>query len=241
MVSVLPPKRGFVNAISDAMSQFGANAPQLLEERFQTQRGLSAIDQLQKDLAASGGDMTKMLPALMRAQTLNKAMERSGLGTKALELAGMGQFGPALEDVSKPQPTVAGATQQQPNSRIPDQNIIDPISRETQEPQPETARERSSPYDIQGIANQYLGELRPDLVNAATQYGAVNTFNGAVKQDISPQEEGQLRQQLMEKYKNPNTVNQVIDRLRESVKNQYNEALAKYGFDKDKLTQIQTK
>ena len=64
MVSILPPKRGFVNAIGDAMSEFGRNAPQLLEERYQNQRGLSAID-----------------------QTQNKSLERSGLGQKSLELA----------------------------------------------------------------------------------------------------------------------------------------------------------
>lgn len=87
MVSILPPKRGFVNAIGDAMQEFGKNAPQLLEERYQTQRGLSAIDQLQKDLADSGGDMTKVLPAVARAVSLNPNLQKSGYVEHALNMA----------------------------------------------------------------------------------------------------------------------------------------------------------
>jgi hypothetical protein len=44
MVSILPPKRNIFNAIADSMSEFGRNAPQLLEERFQRQRGLNALN-----------------------------------------------------------------------------------------------------------------------------------------------------------------------------------------------------
>lgn len=87
MVSILPPKRNIWNALGDAMSQFGANAPQLLEERYQTQRGLSAIDQLQKDLQEANGDISKILPAVAKAQSLNKNLERSGFTEHALKLA----------------------------------------------------------------------------------------------------------------------------------------------------------
>ena len=48
MVSILPPKRSIFNALGDAMSDFGRNAPQLLEERFQRQRGLSSLEQAEK-------------------------------------------------------------------------------------------------------------------------------------------------------------------------------------------------
>ncbi len=87
MVSILPPKRGFANAIGDAMQEFGKNAPALLEERYQTQRGLSAIDQLQKDLAESGGDMTKVLPAVAKAVSLNPNLQKSGYVEHALNMA----------------------------------------------------------------------------------------------------------------------------------------------------------
>jgi hypothetical protein len=87
MVSILPPKRNIFNAIADSMQQFGQHAPQLLEERYQTQRGLSAIDQLQKDLAASGGDMSKVLPAVAKAVSLNPNLQKSGYVEHALQMA----------------------------------------------------------------------------------------------------------------------------------------------------------
>lgn len=51
MVSILPPKRGPANAIADALSQFGRNLPNVMEERFQHQRKMGAIDQIGKEIA----------------------------------------------------------------------------------------------------------------------------------------------------------------------------------------------
>ncbi len=87
MVSILPPKRGFVNAIGDAMQEFGRNAPQLMEERFQNRRGLNAIDDLQTALEESGGDISKVLPAVAKAVSQNKSLERSGYTEHALKMA----------------------------------------------------------------------------------------------------------------------------------------------------------
>ena len=85
MVSILPPKRNMWSGISEAMSEFGKNAPQLLEERYQNERGLKAIDDLQKQLGESGGDINKMLPALAKAYSQNPSLERSGLGQQFLQ------------------------------------------------------------------------------------------------------------------------------------------------------------
>lgn len=87
MVSILPPKRNVWNAIADSMQQFGQHAPQLLEERYQTERGLKAIDQLQADLAASNGDMSKVLPAVAKAVSLNPNLQKSGYVEHALNMA----------------------------------------------------------------------------------------------------------------------------------------------------------
>lgn len=87
MVTILPQRKSPFQLLGDATSQFGANAPQLLEERFQTQRGLSAIDQLQNDLKESGGDMTKVLPAVAKAVSLNPNLQKSGYVEHALQMA----------------------------------------------------------------------------------------------------------------------------------------------------------
>ncbi len=231
MVSILPSNRTPWDTIGESIGQnLSATLPQAAAQRSERQTGLEAIDQLQSELERNGGDIRKALPALMKAQTLNKSLERSALTPKALEYAGAGMYGPALGEGS-------GASNQV------DQNFVNNISEETQQAQPPQAElgSKNSSANIDSIANQYLGEVRPDLVNPETQYGAINTFDSELKQDLSPQEESRLRQQLMDKYHNPNVVNSVVDRLREGIKNRFNEAQAKYGFDTDKRNQIQEK
>lgn len=113
MVSILPTKRSPFELIGQAMSQLGQNAPQLLEKRFQTQQGLSAIDQLQQQLEASGGDINKMLPALARAYTLNPNLERSGLGQTFMQQAKTKRAFPPKGT----QPNVSGQPTAQPSTQ----------------------------------------------------------------------------------------------------------------------------
>lgn len=229
MTTILPQARTPWDTISQSI---GSSLEHALPSAIQKQQGLDAVTQLQKQLSESGGDPTKMLPALMRAYTLNPGLERSGLGQKAMEMSEAGKFPGALGTGS------GGAN---PSLETPaNPNLIAPIAAEKDQPQPATAEGRT-PNNIDAISNQYLGEIRPDLVNPATQYGAISTFDSAVKQDMSPQEEAQLRQQLMDKYKNPNIVNQVVDRVREGVRNKFNEAQTAYGFDKERQQQINDK
>lgn len=46
MVSILPPKRGFVNAITDAMENFGQHAPRLLEEQYNRKLLKDSLDEI---------------------------------------------------------------------------------------------------------------------------------------------------------------------------------------------------
>lgn len=87
MVSILPTKLSPFQLLGQAMGQLGRNTPQLLENRFQTERGLGAIDQLQESLGKAGGDINQILPALAKAYTLNPNLERSGLGQQYLQQA----------------------------------------------------------------------------------------------------------------------------------------------------------
>src|SRR5271154_6571719 len=66
------------------------NLPGAVQQGYQRQQGLNAIDQLQNDLAQSGGDISKMLPAIARAYTLNPNLERSGIAEHALRQAKVG-------------------------------------------------------------------------------------------------------------------------------------------------------
>lgn len=232
MVSILPSNRSPWEAISQSLGQgLSQTLPQAAMQRSQRETGLGAIDQLQRDLQSSGGDISTMLPSLARAITLNQNLERSGLGQEFLKNAAAGKYPMALGEGSNQNVSQASSNP----------SIVAPISAETQQEHPPSINTEKTHPSIDAVANQYLAEVRPDLINPSKQFGAINTFDSAIQQDLSPQEESQLRQQLMDKYKNMNVVNQVVDRVREGVKNKYNEALAKYDFDKDKLNQIKEK
>lgn len=61
MVSILPPQRHQFSALIDSMKQFGQHAPQLLEERFKTQRGLDQLEKAQQAISEGIVDpVTKM-------------------------------------------------------------------------------------------------------------------------------------------------------------------------------------
>jgi hypothetical protein len=113
MVSILPPNRSRWQSIGDAMTNLGRNTPQLLENRYQRQQGLSAIDQLQKALTEANGDISKMLPAIAKAYTLNPNLERSGLAEQFLKQGKAKRS----QDVQLPgeQPGQATQGQQLPN------------------------------------------------------------------------------------------------------------------------------
>lgn len=247
MTTILPAARTPWDVIGE---KIGTNLSQVLpgavQQGYQRQLGLNSIDELQKNIAASGGDVNKILPHLMRAYTLNQTLERSGLGQQYLQNVTAGLYPNALggaaggTTANQAAPGAQGAPP--PNPIGPPPNPMAPTAR--LEGQPSTAQPgegKTTPQDVDRIANQYIAEVRPDLINPATQYGAIATFDSEIKQDLSPEEESRTRQQLLEQYKNPAVVNQVVDRIREGIKNRYNEAQAKYGFDKEKRAQIQKK
>ncbi len=234
MVSILPSKISPWQAIGKSMSDLGRNAPQMLENRFQTERGLGAIDQLQEALGAAGGDINKILPALAKAYTLNPGLERSGLGQQYLQQAGAGQQAAGLAGMGEQSQTAQTNQPQQQNAPQSQGIQEDSIS-------PKSPGEIKAAKDIDVSANEFLAQLRPDLINPSSQYGAVNTFNSEIKRDLSPQEEGQIRQELLDKKTPASVVDKIVDRLRQGIQNKYQEAQDKYGFDKDKLNQIQDK
>lgn len=88
MTTILPSARTPFEAIMEQVgSGLSQTLPAAMQRRGERQQGLTAIDQLQSDLASSGGDLTKMIPAIARAYTLNPSLERSGIAEKLIPLA----------------------------------------------------------------------------------------------------------------------------------------------------------
>lgn len=236
MVSIIPAERTGFDAYA---KQLSAALGPTLTQAFERNRTQQVLTSLQGQMEQAKDDPLKLAMLFAQAGAAAPGLERAlgPLYQTAMNQSNAKGAGNALAEG-------VGGGGQPGTSLQPNGAQIGPESAATQPPQPISAPDVSGKApgpDIQAIANSYIGELRPDLVNPASQYGAIATFDSELKQDMTPQEEGRIRQQLMSKYKNPDTVNQVVDRLREGIKNKYNEALAKYGFDKEKRQQIDKK
>lgn len=86
-VSILPGGSNWDIIGQHLGDNVGRVLPQAVQQGYQREQGLSAINQLQQQLQESGGDINKMLPALARAYTLNPGLERSGLGQTFMQQA----------------------------------------------------------------------------------------------------------------------------------------------------------
>lgn len=93
MVSILPPKRGFVNAIGDAMSEFGRHAPQMLEERFKTQRGLDQLEKAQKAISEGIIDPATQMRRDLDPYEMALQFAKAGIAAPGLERA----LGPLMQ------------------------------------------------------------------------------------------------------------------------------------------------
>lgn len=88
MVSILPKERSPFDVLGrDVGRALQGVLPGAVQRGFERGQGLNAIDQLQTDLANSNGDLTKMIPAIAKAYTLNPSLERSGIAEKLIPLA----------------------------------------------------------------------------------------------------------------------------------------------------------
>lgn len=145
MVSILPSARTPGDLISaDVGRALQGVLPGAIQQGFQRGMGLNAIDQLQADLASSGGDINKMLPALAKAYTLNPNLERSGLGQTFLQQAKTGR---AFPDAAG-QPGGLGSLQSQ---GMPSQGQASTASipaNEQQQPIQQSAFATPSPFNV---------------------------------------------------------------------------------------------
>ncbi len=189
MVSILPGGSNW-DVIGKSLGEnVGRALPGAVQQGYQRAQGLGAIDQLQKDLAQSGGDMSKMLPALAKAYTLNPNLERSQLGQFALQNAKVqNAYG---------QPQGQGSLPQQPN--IPNQeapstsmgeksDFVTPSPFNIMTPQDMDAEARrfaSAVNDPNGY-NTRLSQLQNQNQNATAQREALE--DAALKANVSPSE-----------------------------------------------------
>lgn len=95
--------------------------------------------------------------------------------------------------------------------------------------------------DVNLIASQYVMDNRPDLVAGSTSYGRIPTFNFNAQSDLRPEEEGQIRQNLLDRKIPPKSIDQIIETTRNDIKNRYNEKIKSMEFDATRQKEINEK
>lgn len=199
---------------------------------------LAGLDKLQQEAMQAGGDPTKLAFLLAKANIYAPGTDRA-LGQMYQQLVaqtGAKQYGENLA------PTGAAPSVADKSLTPGEVTPKGPIGSNVGEPKiPETIKERSeapvnvkpnSP-EINNFANEYISLMRPDLLVDSSEFSRVPKFNFSVKMDLTPEEEGRIRQELSAKNILPQTQEKIIERTREGIKNRYNEAVAQYGYNKE--------
>lgn len=231
MVHVSTPRPSIGSALGQALGAFGGQQAQFELGKSRLQQGLANLRNQQPNANPS-----QTLANLIEASYYSPHIGRSlgPLYETLLSQQASGQFGKNLppnqrQSIEQEEP-VPVEIKNQPN-----------ISRETPS-KPELGLQEKPVGKTEDeedfYTNQYLNQIRPDLAQTGSVFGAVPSFDFETKQDLTPQEEGEIRQDLNAKKVLPQVQEKIIGRLREDVRNRFNESMAKYGFNKETLGAI---
>ncbi len=198
--------------------------------------------------------------ALMRAGSYSPQLERS-LGPMTSELfkyINTAQQGNALQDATKPSPLAPAHGQDQKTTPEPSSGtgpvMAGPAGSQTKGPvaqqpppgqnipgaasvRPPSPVSKQTARQVDETANTYLQQMRPDLVNAQSQFGKIPTFDYPMQSDLRPEEEGSVRNELRGKY-TPAVVDQTVQRLRENIQTRFKENQTAYDYMKDNQKEI---
>lgn len=203
-----------------------------------------------------GGNFGKAL-GFMKAQNLMQEGQREGDATKiAMGLGMMGMASPGMDRSLGPMyesmMSRMGNAQLSENltdgNNNPDiENEIDPkgviapspdvpsntpANREIAKNNPINFKPRMDEGDIFASSQQFLRDTRSDLDTSSDKFTNVPTFDYEIKSDLRPEEEKQLRQQMVKRNVLPETQDKIVQRTREDIKTRFEEAKEKWNIDK---------
>jgi hypothetical protein len=218
------------------------------------QQGLA---QAEREAMEAGGDPVKLAFSLARASMAAPGLDRSlgNIYQQLLDRTQSGQLGTGLgQNVTTTQlqnndnnPGMEGEIDPKgttpPSMDVPlDGNQTtknEPMGQNTPIVLP--PNKNYNPDQVQGVAHQYLAEMRPDLVEGTSAYGRVPTFNYQSKSTLRPEEEGQIRQKLQSQNVTPKVQDRIVETLRNDIQTRYAENLKNFGLDTARQQQINEK
>ena len=185
MVSIIPSDRTGLDVLGKYLGQGAQNAMPQMYENQKRQMGINAIDQLQDQLKAANGDISKMLPAIAKAYTLNPALERSGIAEKLIPLAqrnqGVKEF-PAGGKTTGSMPTRPQQRQEGESQKEVPVSVSDLVpQRQSMIQNPQGTQDFQLPYGPEEIAQirqrsrelGYTPEMEERFVNDSLEYNRI--------------------------------------------------------------------
>lgn len=95
--------------------------------------------------------------------------------------------------------------------------------------------------DVENKSNEFLVELRPDLIQESSNFARVPSFDFDKRSTLRPDEEANIRERLNADKVPLSQQNQILERLNNDIKSRYQEAQNIYQYDKDAQAAIANK
>jgi len=219
--------------------QLGESIGQGLSKRW-------ALEEAENSANNANGDPVKLAFALARASTAAPGMERS-LGQiyeKLLERTNSNGLAKGLssQDPSQlPEGSISPSADVAPSMDTPSNTPFTPENKLNSDTTVYPDKSHYNNDDVKSISSQYVMDNRPDLIAGSTSYGRIPTFNFSAQSDLRPEEEGQIRQNLIDKGTAPKVIDQIVNTTRNDIKNRYNEKIKSLEFDATRQKEINDK
>lgn len=250
-LQILPPKintGGEIGKSAGSGLQRGLEAG--MQNEYQYSRDTSRLNQVFGEMQKEGQSPMQILQGLAKASLINPNLERS-LGPIFQELM---KTSSAQQTPGAIGSTLGGQQSQTPGTQRQQQPMQD--TRMGQGNQRELmlqggAQERllETPMELKDVPRvtknasqvddesyKFIQELRPDLLNAQTPFGStVPTFDFMQKSDLRRDEEAGMREQMIAKGIRPEVQDQTIEKVRNDIKNKWNENLQFYKLDENAI------
>lgn len=231
MVHVSTPRPNLGAALGQGL---GAGVGQGLEQY--ANRNLISQDMNRLRQNSQGANPTDLAFNIAEATALNPALARAAgpLAQALFSNLGANQLGGGLSGTGETPPLMPAIENlaQASNSALSGS-----IGSQGNAP---SAMAKSSP-EVDRLSDEYLNQVRPDLLSEGTNFGRVPTFDFAMKSSLTPEEEGNIRQKLNAQKIMPQVQDQIIDKMQNSIANRYKEALQNYNITGDQQQAIDRK
>jgi hypothetical protein len=226
MVHVSTPRPSLGSALGNAIGGVGGQIAGQEYGRYQTRQGLDKLRKSSQN-ASPIDQLYNLIEASDYSPQIGKAI--GPLYQTLMSQQGANQLGSGLTG-SQPQSQNGTSPVSQNNNVMPSNDPIPMQSGSISNQGNQTLPMSKSSAEVEKLSDEYLNQVRPDLISEGSNFGRVPTFDFAQKSSLTPEEEGQIRQNLNKDKVLPAVQDQIIERMQNSIANRYKEALQNYNI-----------